>query len=120
MNKEITDMTNEEMLTAIIEHMDSMEYGLNGRMDDLKVELNGRMDNLETRIDELEANMDMEFQAVRMEMSVVNNSLKKDNSILHDKIDRLMFIKDVDGYEKMKAQVEVLSQGYQELSEKIS
>ena len=52
-------------------------------------------------------------------MEVANQSLRKDISVLNDKIDRLMFTKDVDGYEEMKIQVEVLTQGYQELKEKI-
>lgn len=154
-------MTNEEMFTAIIARMDSMEYGLNRkidgletRMDKMESGLNGRMDGLETRMDGLETRMDgletrmdgletriggleirvdglgnridkmksdndMEFQAVRMEMDVANKSLKKDISVLNDKIDRLMFTKDVDGYEKMKIQVEALTQGYQELKVKI-
>lgn len=171
-------MTNEEMFTALIARMDSMESGLNkrldrlesrmdrlesrmdglearmdgletrmdrlesrmdglesrmdrleSRMDGLETRMDGletRMDSLETRverlevrIDKLESDMNMEFQAVRIEMDVVNKSLKKDISILNDKIDRIMFIKDVDGYEKMKIQVNLLTQGYQELKEKI-
>ncbi len=63
--------------------------------------------------------MDMEFRAVRIEMDVVNKSLKEDISILNDKVDRLMYTKDVDGYEKMKIQVNLLTQGYQELKEKM-
>lgn len=122
-------MTNEEMFTALIARMDSMESGLNKRLDRLESRMDGletRMDSLETRverlevrIDKLESDMNMEFQAVRIEMDVVNKSLKKDISILNDKIDRIMYIKDVDGYEKMKIQVNLLTQGYQELKEKI-
>ena len=102
MHEEMAGMTNEEMFTAIIARMDAMESGLNGR------------------IDNLESDMNMEFRAVRAEMDVVNKSLKEDISILNDKIDRLMYIKDVDGYEKMRIQVDLLTQGYQELKEKIS
>lgn len=122
-------MTNEEMFTALIARMDSMESGLNKRLDRLESRMDGletRMDSLETRverlevrIDKLESDMNMEFQAVRIEMDVVNKSLKKDISILNDKINRIMYIKDVDGYEKMKIQVNLLTQGYQELKEKI-
>ena len=115
MNKEIVGMTNEEMFTAIITRMDSMESGLNERIDKVETGLSG----LSERIDDLESDMNMEFRAVRTEMDVVNKSLKKDISILNDKIDRLMYTKDVDGYEKMKIQVDLLTQGYQELKEKI-
>lgn len=130
MYKEKVAMTNEEMFTALIARMDSMESGLNKRLDRLESRMDGletRMDSLETRverlevrIDKLESDMNMEFQAVRIEMDVVNKSLKKDISILNDKIDRLMYIKDVDGYEKMKIQVNLLTQGYQELKERYS
>lgn len=122
-------MTNEEMFTAIIARMDSMETGLSGLTDKVEIGLSGlsgRMDKMETglsglngRINKLESDMNMEFRAVRTEMDVVNKSLKKDISVLNDKVDRLMYIKDVDGYEKMKIQVDLLTQGYQELKEKI-
>lgn len=98
---EMINMTNEEMYTAIVARMDSMESKLNGKMD------------------RMESDNDMEHRAIRMEMEVANQSLRKDISVLNDKIDRLMFTKDVDGYEEMKIQVEVLTQGYQELKEKI-
>lgn len=115
MYKEMAGMTNEEMFTAIIERMDSMESGLTG--------LGERIDRVEfglsERIDKLHSDMNMEFWAVRTEMNGVNESLKRDISILNDKVDRLMYTKDVDGYEKMKIQVDVLTQGYQELKEKI-
>ncbi|MBD5472449.1 MAG: hypothetical protein HDR20_06000 [Lachnospiraceae bacterium] len=101
MYKEMTGMTNEEMFTAIIGRMDSMESALNSRMDNL------------------ESNMDMEFKAVRTEMDMAYKTLKKDISVLDDKIDRLMYTKDVDGHERMKTQVELLAKGYQELKEKI-
>lgn len=158
MYKEMTGMTNEEMFTAVISRMDSMnsrmeamESGLNGRMDSMESRmnsmesrmeamesgLNDRMDSMEghmeameghmeametrlnDRIDNLESNMDMEFKAVRTEMNVVYKTLKKDISILDDKIDRIMYTKDVDGHERMKIQVELLAKGYQELKEKI-
>lgn len=129
MHKEMKGMTNEEMFTAIIARMDSMETGLSGLTDKVEIGLSGlsgRMDKMETglsglngRINKLESDMNMEFRAVRTEMDVVNKSLKKDISVLNDKVDRLMYIKDVDGYEKMKIQVDLLTQGYQELKEKI-
>lgn len=119
MYKEMAGMTNEEMFTAIINRMDSMELGLNKRMDSIE----GRMDSMEStlnsRMDNLESNMDMEFKAVRIEMDAAYKTLKKDISILDDKIDRLMYTKDVDGHESMKIQVESLTRGYQELKEKI-
>ncbi len=122
-------MTNEEMFTAIIERMDSMESGLSGLTDKVESGLSGlseRIDKVESgltglgeRIDKLQSDMNMEFWAVRTEMNGVNESLKKDISILNDKVDRLMYTKDVDGYEKMKMQVDLLAQGYQELKEKV-
>ena len=115
MNKEMAGMTNEEMFTAIIERMDSMESGLSGLTDKVESGLSG----LSERIDKLQSDMNMEFWAVRTEMNGVNESLKKDISILNDKVDRLMYTKDVDGYEKMKMQVDLLAQGYQELKEKV-
>ena len=143
MNKEMVNMTNEEMFSALMIRMDSMELGLNIRMDGLDSRmdsldsrmdsldsrmdcLDSRMDSLKTRtdkidmrLDHLEADVDMEFKAVRTEMDVVYHSLRQDIAAVNDKIDRLMFIKDVDGYEKMKIQVDVLTQGYQTLKEKI-
>ena len=106
----------EKLETGLNERIDGLETG----MEKLETGLNERMDNLETRMDEMKSDNDMEFRAIRMEMDVANKSLKKDISILNEKIDWLMFTKDVDGYEKMKIQVEVLAQGYQELKEKIS
>lgn len=101
MYKGMTSMTNEEMFTAITSRMDSMESRLNERMDNL------------------ESSMDLEFKAVRTEMDVAYKTLKKDIFILDDKINRLMCTKDVDGHEKMKIQVELLTKGYQELQEKL-
>ena len=140
-------MSNEEMLSAIMVRMDNLETGLNGRMDNLEnsmTGLSGRMDNLESRmdrqesrmdkleikidsvesglnrkIDNLEANVFMEIQAVRTEMEVVNKSLKQDIGVLDQKIDRLLFTKDVDGYEQMKVRIEVLEDGYRSLKEQI-
>lgn len=101
MYKEMAGMTNGEMFTAIMDRMDALETGLNGRMD------------------ALEANMDMEFKAVRTEMDVAYQTLKKDISSVDDKVDRLMYTKDVEGYEEMKIQVDLLTKGYHELKEKI-
>ena len=143
MYEEKTDMTNQEMFTAIMDRLDSMESSINGRIDKLESridrlearmdslearmdKLESRMDRLEARIDSLEAkmgtmesDMNMEFMAVRFEMDNVNKSLKNDISALNDKVDRLFIIKDVAGYEELKIQVEVLTQGYQKLSERI-
>ena len=140
MNKEMVKMTNEEMFSALILRMDTMESGLTNRMDHLENSVNtrmdkmdsrmdkmdsrmdrletridkidSRMDKLESRMDHLESDMDMEFKAVRVEMDVVYKSL-------NDKLDRLLVTKDVDGYEKLKIQVDVLTQGYQALRDKI-
>ena len=140
MYKEMAGMTNEEMFTAIISRIDSLESGLNKRMDSMEGRMDsmegrmdsmeGRMDSMEghidslesalnVRMDNLESNMDLEFKAVRIEMDAAYKTLKKDISILDDKVDRLMYTKDVDGHEKMKIQVELLAKGYQELKEKI-
>lgn len=129
MHKEIAGMTNEEMFTAIIARMGSMESGLSGLSEQIeKVEstLSDRIDNVESglnslsgRIDYLESDMNMEFRAVRIEMDTLNKSLKGDISVLNDKIDRLMNIKDIDRYEKMQIQIDLLAQGYQQLKENI-
>lgn len=140
MHKEIAGMTNEEMFTAIISRMDSMESGLSGlseqiekvesglseRIDNVESTLSERIDNVESglnslsgRIDNLESDMNMEFRAVRIEMDTLNKSLKGDISVLNDKIDRLMNIKDIDRYEKMQIQIDLLAQGYQQLKENI-
>lgn len=127
-------MTNEEMFSIILSRMDNLETAVTGlsglpeKVDNLETGMTGlseRMDNLETgmtglseRMDNLESNMDLEFYAVRIEMEALNQSLKKDISIVNDKVDRLMYTKDVDGYEKMKIQVDLLTQGYQDLKEK--
>ena len=108
-------MNNEEMFLTILNRMDSMETGFNGlsaKMDKLETDLNDRMDKLES-------NMNMEFYAVRAEMDVLNKSLKKDIDVLSSKVDRLMFAKDVEGYDKINIRIEVLERGYQELKEKI-
>lgn len=154
MNREMMGMSNEEMFSAIMVRMDTMQdslNGLNSRMDTVEDSLNGlnskidsvesklsgridsldnRMDSLDSKIDSvesrlnkkidnLESNVFMEIQAVRTEMEGVNRSLKRDIGVLDQKIDRLMFSKDVDGYDRMKVRVEVLENGYQKLKEKI-
>ncbi len=58
MNKEMVNMTNEEMFSALIFHMDSMGARLNERMDQLENSLSTRMDKLEARMDKLEVRMD--------------------------------------------------------------
>ena len=104
-------MSNEEMFQIILNRMDSMETGFNG--------LKARMDKLDDRMDKLEFSMNMEFYAVRTEMDVMNKSLKKEISVLSSKVDRLMFEKDVEGYDKINVRLEALERGYQELKEKI-
>lgn len=101
-------MNNEEKILTVLERMDT-------RMDKLESGLTG----LNSRIDELESNMSLEFYAVRTEMDVVNKSLKKEIDILSNKVDRLMFTKDVEGYDKIDARLMVLEEGYRELKEKI-
>ncbi len=115
MHKEMEGMTNEQMFTAIIGRMDKLETNLNGRMDNLET----RFDDLESRFEKMESDTDMEFKAVRIEMDVSYKALRQEISTLNDKLDRLMYIKDVDGYEKMKIQVDLLTKGYQELKAKI-
>lgn len=125
-------MSNEEMLAVIMGRLDTTDGKIEslgsrlevieGRLDttDGKFEtLGSRIDTLESRIDTLESNMNMEFQAVRTEMEFVNNSLKKEINILNNKVDVLLFTKDVEGYDKINARLEVLEHGYQELREKI-
>ena len=149
-------MTNEEMFSAIMGRMDTLDNGiarlagrmdavensitqLAGRMDAVEnsiTQLAGRMDAVENsitrltervdtlensvaqlteRVDTLETNMNMEFWAVRTEMDRMNESLKQDIGALNNKVDRLMFSKDVEGYERMKIRVDVLERGYQDL-----
>lgn len=97
-------MNNEGMFLIILSRMDSMVVGVNG--------LDGRMDNLES-------DMNMEFYAVRMEMDTLNKSLKKEIDMLSGKVDRLMFTKDVEGYDNINIRLEMLERGYQELKERI-
>lgn len=101
-------MNNEEKILTVLERMDT-------RMDKLESGLTG----LNSRIDELESNMSLEFYAVRTEMDVVNKSLKKEIDMLNNKVDRLLFTKDVEGYDKIDARLMVLEEGYRELKEKI-
>lgn len=120
-------------MDSLDSRMDNLEESLNSRMDkldDRMDQLDARVDKLDAKIDcvelglnqkidNLEANVFMEIQAVRTEMEVVNKSLKQDIGVLDQKIDRLLFTKDVDGYEKLKIRVEVLEDGYRNLKEKI-
>ena len=76
-------MNNEEMFLTILNRMDSMETGLNAR------------------IDKLEDDMNLEFYAVREEMNMVYKLLKKEIAIQNNKVGRLMFIKDVEGYDRI-------------------
>ncbi len=136
MNKEMVAMTNAEMFSAIMARLDIMEAGLNKRIDRLEERmdrlearmdsLEARVDRLEKRVDSMEARMDkmesendMEFKAVRTEMDVAYKMLLREISVVNDKVDRLLYMKDIDGYENMKIQVDLLTQGYQELKAKI-
>lgn len=97
MNKEMVTVTNEEMFSAIMVCLDSME----------------------ARMNKMESDNDMEFKAVRKEMDVAYKMLLKEISMVNDKVDRLLYMKDIDGYENMRIQVDLLTQGYQELKAKI-
>ena len=137
MNKEMVTVTNGEMFSAIMARLDSMEAGLNKRIDGLEVrlgrleermeKLEERMDSLEVRVDRLEARMnkmesdnDMEFKAIRIEMDVAYKMLSRDIASVNDKVDRFLHTKDIEGYESMRIQVDLLTQGYQELKARIS
>ncbi len=146
MSKEMVDMTNREILLALMGRMDGVESSLgnlHGKIDALEAgqkTLHGKIDALEAgqktlhgkinaleagqktlhgRIDMLEDNINMEIQAVRTEMETVNKLLKRDIGFLNDKIDRIMILKDVEGVEKMKIRLDVLEQGYQILKVKM-
>ncbi|MBD5489076.1 MAG: hypothetical protein HDR13_09845 [Lachnospiraceae bacterium] len=123
MNKEMVTVTNGEMLSAIMARLDSMEAGLNKRIDGLEVRigrLEERMDSLEARIDKMESDNAMEFKAIRIEMDVAYKMLSRDIASVNDKVDRFLHTKDIEGYESMRIQVDLLTQGYQELKAKIS
>ncbi|MDE7248961.1 MAG: hypothetical protein K2N82_03560, partial [Lachnospiraceae bacterium] len=65
MYKEMAGMTNEEMFTAIISRIDSLESGLNKRMDSVE----GHMDSMEGHMDSMEGHMDsMEGRMDAMEV----------------------------------------------------
>lgn len=150
MDKEMVTVTNEEMFSAIMARLDSMEAGLNKRIDGLEERmdrleermdrleermdrlearmdslearvdrLEERVDSLETRMDKMESDNDMEFKAVRKEMDVAYKMLLKEISMVNGKVDRLLYMKDIDGYENMRIQVDLLTKGYQELKAKI-
>ncbi|MBD5503542.1 MAG: hypothetical protein HDR09_07305 [Lachnospiraceae bacterium] len=144
MNKEMVTVTNGEMFSAIMARLDSMEAGLNKRIDGLEVRLGrleermdrleermdrleermdsleGRVDSLEARIDKMESDNAMEFKAIRIEMDVAYKMLSRDIASVNDKVDRFLHTKDIEGYESMKIQVDLLTRGYQELKAKIS
>lgn len=137
MNKEMVTVTNGEMFSAIMARLDSMEAGLNKRIDGLEDRigrleermdrLEERMDSLEAKVDSLEARMDkmesdndMEFKAIRIEMDVAYKMLSRDIASVNDKVDRFLHTKDIEGYESMRIQVDLLTRGYQELKAKIS
>ncbi|MBD5477539.1 MAG: hypothetical protein HDR17_16440 [Lachnospiraceae bacterium] len=144
MNKEMITVTNGEMFSAIMARLDSMEAGLNKRIDGLEVRigrleermdglearmdkleermdsLEGRVDSLEARIDKMESDNAMEFKAIRIEMDVAYKMLSRDIASVNDKVDRFLHTKDIEGYESMRIQVDLLTQGYQELKARIS
>ncbi len=132
MSKEMVDMTNREILLALMGRMDGVESSLGNlgsKINALEAgqkTLHGKINALEAgqktlhgRIDMLEDNINMEIQAVRTEMETVNKLLKRDIGFLNDKIDRIMILKDVEGVEKMKIRLDVLEQGYQTLKVKM-
>ena len=71
------------------------------------------------RMDKMETDINEEFYAVREEMDMVYNSLNNEIRQMNDKIDKLMFTKDVEGYDKIDARFKVLEQGYRDLKAKI-
>ena len=132
MSKEMVDMTNREILLALMGRMDGVESSLGNlgsKINALEAgqkTLHGKINALEAgqktlhgRIDMLEDNINMEIQAVRTEMETVNKLLKRDIGFLNDKVDRIMILKDVEGVEKMKIRLDVLEQGYQILKVKM-
>ena len=132
MSKEMVDMTNREILLALMGRMDGVESSLGNlgsKINALEAgqkTLHGKINALEAgqktlhgRIDMLEDNINMEIQAVRTEMETVNKLLKRDIGFLNDKVDRIMILKDVEGVEKMKIRLDVLEQGYQTLKVKM-
>lgn len=129
MNKEMVDMTNAEMFSAIMARLDSMEAGLHkriggleewiGRLEARVDKLEWRMDSMKARLDKMESDNEMEFKAVRTEMDVAYKMLLRQISMVNDKVDRLLYMKDIDGYENMKIQVDLLTRGYQELKARI-
>ena len=82
--------------------------------------LEAKVDSLEARIDKMESDNDMEFKAIRIEMDVAYKMLSRDIAGMNDKIERFLHTKDIEGYESMKIQVDLLTRGYQELKAKIS
>lgn len=121
-------MTNEEMFMVIMRRMDTVETGITNLTDRMEAvetcitNLTDRVDaveagiiNLTDRVDTLETDINMEFWAVRTEMDSLNKSPKQDIMVVNNKVDRFMFSKDVEGYERMRTRVEVLERGYQEL-----
>ena len=118
MSKEMVDMTNREILLALMGRMDGVESSL-GNLHGKINALEAGQKTLHGRIDMLEDNINMEIQAVRTEMETVNKLLKRDIGFLNDKIDRIMILKDVEGVEKMKIRLDVLEQGYQILKVKM-
>ena len=115
----------ESKLEKIDERLDALEKRVGalekrvGALENRLDKTDERLEALEGRIDTLEYNMNMEFQAVRTEMEFVNNSLKREIDMLNNKVDVLLFTKDVAGYDKINARLEVLEHGYQEIREKI-
>lgn len=80
-------MINEEMFSVIMQRMDTVGSGI---------------ENLTVRMDTLEDNINMEFWAVRAEMDSLSKLLRQDIGVLNTKVDRIMFSKDVEGYEKRR------------------
>ena len=139
-------MTNEEMFSAIMLRMDTLESGITNltlrmeavesgitnlasrveAVEDSVTNLTTRMEavedsvtNLTSRMDSFEASINMEFWAVRVEMDDMHKELKQEIKVVGDKVDRLMFSKDVEGYNKMKIRIDVLETGYRDLRERL-
>ncbi|MCM1268915.1 MAG: hypothetical protein NC302_13515 [Bacteroidales bacterium] len=108
----------EERLDRVEERLDRVEERLD-RVEERLDRVEERLDNMEARIDSLELDINMEFQAVRTEMGVVYKFSKEDAVRLEDKIDRISYTKDVEGYDKVNVRLEVLEEGYRELKEKV-
>ena len=112
-----------DRLEAKVDKLEERMYRLEARMDKLEERmdsLEAKVDSLEARMDKMESDNDMEFKAIRIEMDVAYKMLSRDISSVNDKVDQFLHTKDIEGYESMRIQVDLLTRGYQELKAKIS